>query len=328
VGAVRAIVWVAYGAAEGLELREVPKPTPKAGALRIRVRATSVAAGDCELRALRFSLGLRVLVRLLMGVTRPKRKVLGQQFAGEVEALGSGVTRFRKGDRVYGTTGFGFGAYAEYLCVPERRGGSAVALLPSNLSFEEAAAVPTGGLEALRFLRKAGNLDGRTILINGAGGGIGTFAVQLAKHFGASVTGVESPGRGELVRSIGADRVLDYTRQDFTKTGDRYDFVFDVVGSRPVSESLRALRPGGTYLTANPRWSAMARAPWVFANGGKHVIARAPPPTAGDLDVLRELIEAGKVHPVVDRRFPLEQIPDAHRYMDAGLARGSVVVAM
>jgi NADPH:quinone reductase-like Zn-dependent oxidoreductase len=180
---IRAIVWTEYGSPEGLQLRVVPKPVPKAGEILIRIRATAVTAGDCELRALRFGLGMRVLVRLIMGPIRPHSKVLGQEFAGEVEALGPGVTRFHVGDPVYGATGFAFGAYAEYVCLRENSPDGAVAIKPSNMTFEEAATIPTGGLEASHFLRKAGNLQGKRVLVNGAGGGIGTLAVQLGKGY-------------------------------------------------------------------------------------------------------------------------------------------------
>ncbi|MFI5418917.1 MAG: NAD(P)-dependent alcohol dehydrogenase [Candidatus Lutacidiplasmatales archaeon] len=296
------MVWTAYGAPEVLHLEDVPKPVPNSDELLIRVRAAGVAAGDCELRALRFGLGMRVLVRLLMGPLRPRRKVLGQQFAGDVEAVGRKVTRFRVGDPVYGTTGFGFGAYAEYLCLREGFRDGAVATKPADMTYEEAATIPTGGLEALHFLRKAGTLQGRRVLVNGAGGGIGTLAVQLAKSLGADVTGVETTRKLELVTRLGADRVIDFTKEDFTKRSETYDTIFDAVGRSPLSAGLGALRRGGFYLLANPRISSMIRAPWVSSRSGKRVVVRGSPPRTEDLDLLRGLIEAGKLHSSIDSR--------------------------
>jgi len=325
---MRAIAWTRYGPPEGLQLREVVKPTPKNDGLLIKIHATTVAAGDCELRALKFSIWLRLFVRLLMGLTKPRGRVLGQELAGEVEAVGKDVTLFRKGDQVFGTTGIGFGAYAEYICLPERSKGRAVAVKPSNMTYEEAATVPTGGLEALHFLRKAGSLRGRRVLINGAGGGIGTFAVQLAKYFGAEVTGVDCTGKLELMREIGADQVIDYTQEDFAKRGETYDVIFDVVGKSSFSESVAALSENGRYLLANPRLSTMLRGLWTSMTGGRKVIFGASGQKSEDLVFLRELIEAGRVRAIIDRQFPLERTADAHRYFEAGLARGRIALTV
>ena len=325
---MRAIVWTRYGPPEVLQLQEVVKPTPKNDDLLIKIHATTVSAGDCELRSLKFSIWLRLLMRILMGLTKPRRKVLGQELAGEVEAVGKDVILFKKGDQVFGTTGFGFGAYAEYICLPEKSRGKALAIKPSNMTYEEAAAVPTGGLEALHYLRKAGSLSGRRILINGAGGGMGTFAVQLAKYFGAEVTGVDSTGKLDLLHSIGADRVIDYTQEDFTKRGETYDVIFDVVGKSSFSDSVAALSEDGRYLLGNPRLSTMVRGLWTSTKGGKKVIFGASSQKTEDLVFLRQLIEAGRIRSVIDRRFPLERIPEAHRYVEAGLARGKVVITL
>jgi len=325
---LRAVVWTQYGPPEGLRLEEVPKPVPQAKELLIRVRAVAVAAGDCELRALRFGLGMRLLVRLLMGPIRPRRKVLGQEFSGEIEAVGAGVTRYRVGDAVYGTTGFRFGAYAEYLCVREEADDGAVAIKPANMTHEEAATLPTGGMEALHFLEKAGPLLGRRVLVNGAGGGIGSLAVQLAKVQGADVTGVDTTRRIALVRRLGATTAIDYTEQDFAKDAATYDVIFDVVGRWRLARSLRALRPGGVYLAANPRLAALMGAPWSRAWSGKRVVVRGSHPRSADLDRLRTLIEAGALHASIDRTFPLEQLPEAHRFVDGGLASGRVVITV
>jgi len=325
---MRAIVWTRYGPPEGLQLQEVDKPVPKADEVLVKIHATTVAAGDCELRALKLSMGLRVVVRLLMGLTKPRHQILGQELAGEVETTGQDVVQFRRGDQVFGTTGFGFGAYAEYVCLAENSPGGALAIKPVNMTYEEAAAIPTGGLEALHFLRKAGSLTGRRVLINGAGGGIGTLAVQLAKHFGAEVTGVDRTEKLDLLASIGADQAIDFTQEDFTRSGRTYDVIFDTVGTSRFSDSLRTLNEGGFYLLANPRLSSRVRGRWTSWKGRKRVIYGAGRPSGEDLGFLRELIEKGRLRSVIDRRYPLERIPEGHRYVDTGLVRGKVVVTV
>jgi len=328
VVAIRAVVWTEYGSPAGLCLVDVPKPSPAVDELLIRIRATAVTAGDCELRALRFGIGMRVLVRIIMGPVRPRRKVLGQEFAGDVEAVGGQVEHFSVGDPVYGTTGFGFGAYADYICLREDSHDGALAVKPANVSYEEAATIPTGGLEALHFLRRAGALQGRSVLVVGAGGGIGTLAVQLAKFLGAEVTGVDTTHKLELVRRLGAERVIDCTKEDFTKGPDKYDVVFDVVGRGRFPTCLRALRPKGFYLVANPHFSTMFRAPWGWARNGKKVIVRGARPRTEDLDFLRDLVEAGKMRSTLDRTYRLEELPDAHRRVDSGLALGRVAITL
>ncbi|MFI5415556.1 MAG: NAD(P)-dependent alcohol dehydrogenase, partial [Candidatus Lutacidiplasmatales archaeon] len=325
---MKAIVWTEYGPPEGLHLEEVPTPSPREDEVRIRIHATTVAAGDCELRALRFSLGLRILVRLLMGITKPRPKILGQEFAGTVESVGSRARRFRVGDAVFGTTGFAFGAYAEYLCLPEDSRGRALALMPSNMTYEEAAAVPTGGLEAWHFLRRAGPLRGRRVLINGAGGGIGMFAVQLAKEFGAEVTAVDGAGKLEALRANGADHVIDYAREDFTQRGQTYDVIFDIAGSSSISGSMGALTDHGCYLLGNPGVGARLRGVWSSRKRGRRVIAGASRQPTEDLVFLRQLIETGRLRATIDRRFPLAQVPEAHRYVDTGAVGGKVVVTV
>jgi NADPH:quinone reductase-like Zn-dependent oxidoreductase len=287
-----------------------------------------VTAGDCELRGLNFSIGLRFLVRLLMGLTKPRRKILGQELAGDVEAIGKGVHRFKVGDPVFGTTGLRFGAYAEYICLPEEAPGGAVAIKPANMDYEEAAAVPTGGLEALHFLRKARNLKGRTVLILGAGGGIGTYAVQLAKYFGADVTGVDRSEKIDLMRSIGADRVIDHTREEFAPGRATYDVILDLVGKSSFSTSMRALKEDGEYLLANPSLLAMFRGVGVSLRGRKRVRFRPAVQRSEDLVFLKELIERGRIRSVIDQRYPLEQIPAAHQHLGSGVARGKVVITV
>ena len=252
------------------------------------------------------------------------------EFAGEIESVGRDVTRFRQGDQVFGATGFGMGAYAEYICLPEEPEAMEGVLIKKadNMSCEEAAAVPIGGLEALHFLRKANIQSGQKVLVFGAGGSIGTFAVQLARSFGAEVTGVDSTGKLDTLRSIGADHVIDYTQQDFTQNGQTYDVIFDVVGRSSFSRCIRSLAQNGRYLLANPGLSQMIRAPWTSMSSNKKVIFGAASHKTEDLIFLKELIEAGKIKPVIDRSYPLEQIVEAHRYVETGQKKGNVVITL
>ncbi|MCJ7536523.1 MAG: NAD(P)-dependent alcohol dehydrogenase, partial [Anaerolineales bacterium] len=292
----------------------------------IRIYATTVSAGDCEARSLKFPLFLSLPMRIYTGVRKPERiTILGQELAGEIESVGKDVKLFKKGDQVFGTTGFGFGAYAEYKCLPEE---GALAIKPANMTYEEAAAVPLGGLEALHFLRQGNIQSGQKVLINGAGGSIGTFAIQLAKYFGAEVTGVDSTGKLDMLRSIGADEIIDYTQEDFTKSGQTYDVIFDVVGKTLFSGSIRSLKQNGRYLLANPGLSQMVRGKWTSMTSSKKVIFGAADQKTEDLITLKELIEAGKIKSVIDRRYPLEQIAEAHRYVETGHKKGNVVITV
>jgi NADPH:quinone reductase-like Zn-dependent oxidoreductase len=266
---------------------------------------------------------------MYVGLTKPKRiTVLGQELAGEIEAIGKDVKRFRVGDQVFGTTGLSFGAYAEYICLPETPAMGVLATKPENVTYEEAAAVPTGGLEALHFMRKGYIQRGEKVLIIGAGGSIGTFAVQLARYFGAEVTGVDSTGKLEMLRSIGADHVIDYTQEDFTRSGETYDVIFDVPGKSSFSRSIRSLRANGRYLLANPGLSHTLQGPWTSMRSGKKVIFGAASQRTEDLIFLRDLIEAGQIKAVIDRRYSLEQIAEAHRYVDTGQKKGNVVITI
>jgi len=327
---MKAIVWTKYGPPDVLQLKEVEKPAPKEDEVLIRIYATTVTAGDCELRCLKFPIYLNLVMRLWRGFLKPRdNSILGTELAGEIEAIGVDVNRFNEGDQVFGSAGMDFGANAEYICLPEEPGEmeGGVVIKPANMTYEEAATVPFGGRDALHFLRKGNIRSGQKVLINGAGGSIGTYAVQLAKHFGAEVTAVDSTGKLDMLRSIGADQVVDYTQEDFTKRGEIYDVIFDVVGKISFSRSGRSLKQNGTYLLANPA-SQMVRGLWTRMTSSKKVVIETASGTTEDLIFLRELIEAGKIKSVIDRRYPLEQIAEAHRYVDKGHKKGTVVITV
>jgi len=325
---MKAIVCTKYGPPDVLQLKDVEKPTPKDHEVLIKVHAATVTAGDCELRSLKFPLLLQPLVRIGFGFRGPRKKILGQELAGEIEAVGKDVTRFRKGDQVVGWSGLGLGAYAEYICLPEN---GVLAIKPSTLTYEEAVALPVGGLDAVYMLRRGHIQSGEKVLILGAGGSIGTFAVQLARYFGADVTAVDSTGKLDMLRSIGADQVIDYTQEDFTTSGETYDVIFDVVGKSSFSRSVRLLTLKGRYLLANPKLSQRVRGRWMSRRSSKQVIAwkaRAASEYTEDFKFLTELIEAGKIHSVIDRCYPLEQTAEAHRYVDTGDKKGNVVITV
>jgi len=326
---MKAIVWTKYGPPEVLQLREVEKPTPKDNELLIRIVATTVTAGDCEMRSLNFPIYLSLVMRAWRGFLNPRdNSILGTELAGEVEAVGKDVKRFKEGDQVFGSTGLKIGANAEYICLPEEAGETdgGVAIKPANMTYQEAATVPFGGRDALHFLRKGNIQSGQKVLINGAGGSIGTFAVQLAKYFGAEVTAVDSGDKLAMLRSIGADRVIDYTQEDFTQSGEIYDVIFDVVGTISLSHSAKSIRENGTYLLANPLGSQLFRGPLTRMTSSKKVIMETASGTVADLIFLSELIEAGKLKTVIDRTYPLEQIVEAHRYVETGEKAGNLVI--
>ncbi len=328
---MKAVVWTRYGPPDVLELREVEKPTPKDDEVLIRICATTVTAGDCEIRSLRFPIYFSLVMRLWRGLLKPRgTSILGTELAGKIEAVGKDVTHFKEGDQVFGSAGLRFGANAEYVCLPEEPGEmeGGVTIKPANMTYEEAATVPFGGRDALHFLRRGGVQSGQKILINGAGGSIGTFAIQLAKYFGAEVAAVDSTAKLDMLRWLGADQVIDYTREDFTKRGEVYDVIFDVVGTVSFSRSKRSIAQDGTYLLANPMRSQMVQGPWARMTSSRKVIMEAASGTIADLVFLRGLIEAGKLRTVIDRRYPLEQIAEAHRYVETGQKKGNVVITV
>ena len=327
---MKAMVWTAYGPPDVLMLKEVETPAPKADEVLIKIYATTVTAGDCEQRSLKLPIWHRLPMRAYVGFNRPKRiTILGMDLAGRIKAVGDDVKLFEVGDQVFAVTGFvGMGTYAEYISLPEQPEEGAMAIKPANMTYEQAAAVPTGGLEALCFLRQGNIRSGQRVLINGAGGTIGTFAVQLAKHFGVEVTAVDSTEKLDMLRSIGADQLIDYTQEDFTRSGERYDFILDIVGQSTFSACFRSLEDDGCYLIADPSLSQMVRGWWTSIISSRKVIFGAADPKNKDLMTLKELVEAGELISVVDRRYPFEQIPEAHRYVETGRKKGHVVITV
>jgi 2-desacetyl-2-hydroxyethyl bacteriochlorophyllide A dehydrogenase len=328
---MKAIVWTRYGSPDGLQLREVEKPVPKENEVLIKIRATTVTAGDCEMRRLELPLLLSFPVRLYAGLLRPKRiPILGQELAGEVVQVGKDVNLFKEGDQVFGTTGLGFGAYAEYICLPGKPDATQGILIakPANLTLEEAAAVPTAGFEALHFVRKANLQPGKKVLIIGAGGSIGTFSVQLSRHFGAEVTGVDSTEKLDMLRSIGANHVIDYTTEDYTNTGETYDLIIDVVGKSSVSRRLKLLKPDGYYFLAYAGLPHILLALWTSMIGSRKLRIESSSQKKEDLLFLKELIEAGKIKPVINRCYPLESTAEAHRYAETGQKKGNIVITV
>jgi NADPH:quinone reductase-like Zn-dependent oxidoreductase len=322
---MKAIVWTKYGPPDVLQLREVEKPTPKDDEVLVKVYATTVIAGDCELRSLKVPSLYRLPMRIFLGFSQPKRvTILGQELAGEIEAVGRSVTRFKSGDQVFAATLLRLGTYAEYACLPE----SYPVLKPANMTYEEATTLPTGGIYGLHLLREANVRSGQRILIFGAGGSIGTYAVQIAKSFGADVTCVDSTGKLDMLRSIGADQVIDYTREDFTRSGETYDAIIDVVGKSSFSGCIRSLKPNGCYVLGNPGMIGMIRGRWTSMTTDKKVVSETAIHRPEDYAFLIELIEAGKIKPVIDRSFPLEQTAEAHRYVDTGQKKGNVVITV
>jgi NADPH:quinone reductase-like Zn-dependent oxidoreductase len=324
---MKAAVYDKYGPPDVVKVREVAKPVPGDNEVLVRVLATTVCAGDWRMRK-----ADPFIARFMNGLFRPKKvRILGLEFAGKVESVGKAVTRFRVGDEVFGSRGFRFGTHAEYVCLPE---DGSIAVKPVNMTLEEAAAVLFGGISALHFLRKAKIEAGQRVLVYGASGSVGVFTVQLAKHFGAYVVGVCSTSNLDLVKSLGADEVVDYTSEDFSSAGRVYDTVFDTVGKSGFSRSLKSLKRGGRYVRVGGSGRLLDFAGeilwrmWISATGAAKVIGGVARAEAGDLPFLKGLIEAGELRTVIDRRYSLEQIAEAHGYVEAGHKKGHVVIVL
>ena len=322
---MKAIVCSQYGPPDTLALREVELPAPKANQVRIKIHAATLTAGDCEIRKFKIPALFWIPLRIMLGVVKPRRGILGQEYAGEVDAIGSRTTKFKKGDAVFGPTTIQLGAHAEYICLPEAY------LTPFNdalMSYEEAATIPTGGINGLHVVRKAKIRAGEKVLINGAGGSIGTYALQFAKSGGASVTCVDSGIKLDMLRQLGADHVLDYTKENFSEGSTKYDVIIDIVGNSSFSKCFKLLNPNGRYVLGNPSLTDMLRGLWASSSSDKEVIFQLAAYTDESREYVRDSIAAGKVKVIIDKRYSLEQVPEAHRYVEAGLKAGNVTILM
>lgn len=331
---MKAVIYTEYGPPDVLHLAEVEKPAPKDNEVLIRNHAATVNFGDLMARNYKaisprqFNMPFLfwLMAKLSFGIHQPKTTILGNEFAGEVEAVGNAVTHFKPGDRVFGCRGQSMGAYAEYLCVPE---DGVLAAIPAQLTYEEAAVIPYGATMALHLLRKVNLQPGQKVLINGASGSIGSAAVQIAKAVGAEVTGVCSAPRVEYVKSLGADQVIDYTKEDFTQNGEIYDLVFDILGKCSFARCKNSLKPNGILLYASFKVKQLIQMLWTSRSGrGKRVVCEIAPGRVEDLYTVKELMEAGKITAIIDRKFPMEQAAEAHRYVEEGHNKGKVVITM
>ncbi|PCH52112.1 MAG: NAD(P)-dependent alcohol dehydrogenase [Cellvibrionales bacterium] len=322
---MRAIEYSQYGPPGVLHVTEVPKPVPGANEILIKIQATTVTAADCRLRALKVPFGFSTISRLFLGFSRPRRQILGMELAGDIESVGKAVSKFKPGDSVFAYVGISMGCYAEYKCMSE---DGAVVLKPPNLSYQVAAALSYGGTTALNFLNRAKIKSGEKVLINGASGAVGSAAVEIAKHFGAEVTGVCSTVNLDWVQSLGADHVIDYTQEDFTENGENYDIIFDAVGTAPYSHSKTSLEVNGRFLMVIGGFLDMLLIPWLALTSYRKIIGGAAANKVSDLRYLAKLAEAGEFKPAIDRCYPLEKIADAHAYVDTGRKKGNIVVSL
>ncbi|MGM0876637.1 MAG: NAD(P)-dependent alcohol dehydrogenase [Bacillota bacterium] len=322
---MKAIVYTNYGPPDVLQLKEVEKPTPNENEILVKVKATTVTAGDIRSRSFTVPLSVWLPARITLGFRQPKKTILGLEVAGEIESVGKNVKLFKEGDQVFAASQAGFGAYAEYKCLPE---DGPVSIKPNNITFEEAAAIPIGARTALFYLRKANIQSGQKVLVYGASGSVGTYAVQIAKYFGAKVTGVCSTTNLELVKSLGADKVIDYTAEDFSSTGETYDVIFEAVNKSSFSACMKSLKKNGTYINVTEPLPGVRMLWTKLTNSKKLILGQNSPETSEALNFLRELVEAGKLKVVIDRYYAFEEIVEAHKYVEKGHKKGNVVITM
>jgi len=315
---MKAAIYVQYGKPEVLQVKEAIKPTPISNEILVRIKATAVNSGDVRLRK-----ADPFAIRFIFGLIKPKINILGSVYSGEVESVGQEVKMFKVGDTVFGHTDMNFGAYAEYICVPQ---DGSVAIKPANVSHGEAAVIPFGGVAALHFIKKAVIKPGQKVIVAGASGAVGSAAVQLAKSFGATVTGVCSTANIDLVKSIGADHVIDYTKDDFTKNGETYDVIFDTVNSTSFFRNVKSLTENGIMILSAAGMSEMLQGLWISKTSSKKVLTGVISHKAADIIFLKELIETGKFKPVIDKAYSLEQIAEAHVYVEKGHKKGNVII--
>lgn len=322
---MKAVICTKYGSPEVLKIMEVNKPIPKDDEVLIKIHATTVTVADIRIRSFTVPLSFWIPARLMLGITKPKKPILGVELAGEIEVIGKNVTKFKKGDRVFAGTLPNCGAYAEYKCLQEK---GLITLMPPNISYEEAAAIPIGALTALHFLRKGGIKNKQKLLIYGASGSVGTYAVQLAKHFGADVTGVCGTSNLALVKSLGADKVIDYTEPNFVRKLETYDVIFIAIDKFPFPICMQVLRDGGIYLNVTAPVKSLKMIWASLTTSKKIVMAHSPSQNSEDLMLIKNLVAAGILKPVIDRKYTLDQIIDAHRYVEKGHKKGNVVISV
>lgn len=323
---MKAVVCTQYGPPEVLQVKDVEKPVPKANEVRVKVYATTISAADYKVRSFNIPASFWIPARLMLGLRKPRKSILGMELSGEIEAIGKEVTRFKHGDQIFAASLQTFGAYAEYICLPE---DGPIALKPRNTSFEEAAAIPIGARTAFHYLNTIADVSpGQKVLIYGASGSVGTYAVQLAKYFGAEVTGVCSNSNVELVKSLGADRVIDYEKAGFTEMFETYDTIFITVDKCPFNACIKALSKNGTYLNVGRPMKSLPMIWTSLSSKIKVVVGKNSPETAEVLNVLRRITEEGQLKAVVDRRYSIDQIVAGHRYADKGHKKGNVVITV
>ena len=323
---MKAVVYTKYGPPDVLQLKEIDNPIPKDDEVLIKVHAVEATKADCEMRSFNFAVKWFWLpLRIALGLIKPKRQILGGYFAGEVKSIGKDISTFKKGDQIFGSTKLQLGAYGEYMCLPASH---TLALKPNNMSFEESAAVPLGGLNALHFMRKANIRKGEKVLINGAGGSIGTFAVQIAKSMGAEVTAVDSTIKEQMLLRIGSDYFIDYSKEDFSKNGKTYDVIFNMVAKSSYSKCIKSLNPKGRYLMGNPRLSNILRSILTSNFTEKRAIFAFAGEKEEELLALKEMIEDGKIKSIVDKIYPIERAAEAHRRVETEQRLGIVVLSM